>query len=449
MKNCWTKLLSAGTLKMEQKEQRLGVTKGINLLSLLLIFLNVVAALAFAPITGGVWVCRVGLGEALALSIVILLNYLDYHQLAKSFFYIVLNAGMFFFSAVLGPAGEAQLMVVFIIGVIFFAFGHPVIRVLCVLGTLTASGIVEWNFKVHFIQPILLDMGISDLMRWSAYPVIVALVAVLFCLFSWNHNRILTDQQVYSSFIQESLEQQLNNNVRKNSFIRTAYHEIRSQFKGIKMMIMVMDRMKEVKAIPEMARVLRDANAASDNVEGVMNNILEWSRYEAGVAEKVCYEPVDASVFFETLAGIARYDANEKDVKIYYDAIGDFGDYVLVDKVKITQIVTNLLSNAIKFSKPGGSIFLLLERFPHCWKIVVKDEGKGIAPDRLQKIFNPFETEVCKENVEGMGLGLTVCERLVTLLHGSIEVASQLGVGSRFTVILPVSFSYAEEYSYS
>lgn len=138
------------------------------------------------------------------------------------------------------------------------------------------------------------------------------------------------------------------------------------------------------------------------------------------------------------LVDIHQYSANNRNVKVEYSASEDIPEYLIGDRFKINQIIANLLNNAIKFTKPGSTIWFRFEKGNTNWIISIKDEGKGISPEKLESIFDPYVTEKNRDNVEGTGIGLHNAQILVEALNGKITVDSELGIGSIFTVYLPI-----------
>ena len=109
---------------------------------------------------------------------------------------------------------------------------------------------------------------------------------------------------------------------------------------------------------------------------------------------------------------------------------------ITTDKIRITQVITNLLNNACKFTKEGR-ITLGYRYVPArgVVEIFVEDTGKGINPEEQKMIFNRFYKQ--DEFAQGVGLGLSICQSIVDRLNGCIELWSEPGKGSRFTIILP------------
>jgi hypothetical protein len=109
--------------------------------------------------------------------------------------------------------------------------------------------------------------------------------------------------------------------------------------------------------------------------------------------------------------------------------------------LRLQQIVTNLVSNAIRYTQHGKIQLTCQMLSENQWAIAISDTGRGIAPDDQDRIFEPFFRVGSTEQSylpESTGLGLAIVSRLVKLLQGKIELVSQLGVGSTFTVIFPL-----------
>ncbi|HRI31823.1 MAG TPA: ATP-binding protein, partial [Candidatus Kapabacteria bacterium] len=121
---------------------------------------------------------------------------------------------------------------------------------------------------------------------------------------------------------------------------------------------------------------------------------------------------------------------------------------VTADEPKITQVINNLLSNAIKFTPKGGSVFVTLSAHNDTQLcITVKDTGIGIPPEHLPKVFEKFGNHQRSgtSGEKGTGLGMTIVKRFVELHDGTIDVQSQQGVGTTFTIILPIFSEQKEE----
>jgi signal transduction histidine kinase len=188
----------------------------------------------------------------------------------------------------------------------------------------------------------------------------------------------------------------------------------------------------------------------------LINDTLEISRYEAGKMT-LNLVPTDVYALISDVIEMLQPLANEKNLQMLVDCNSACADSwatlreglqptralekVLTDPLRLQQIITNLLSNAIRYTE-SGTVKLTCQILPdNQWSIAVSDTGAGIAPEDQSRIFDPFFRAGNKNNYvpDSTGLGLAIVSQLVKLMQGKIELVSQVGVGSTFTVILPLS----------
>jgi signal transduction histidine kinase len=187
------------------------------------------------------------------------------------------------------------------------------------------------------------------------------------------------------------------------------------------------DQRGDVREIASAGRVLLD----------VINDILDLSRIEAG-RMRLEREPIRLGSLLTDVASALRPLAHEKSLDLRVAIVG--GDpYVVVDPLRVRQIVTNLISNALKFTHEGGVTIRLLAMAREV-EVSVLDTGIGIPPAALEYIFDEFSQveSAGGGGLTGTGLGLSIAQRLVQLHGGVIGVDSEVGVGSRFWFRLPV-----------
>ncbi len=204
-------------------------------------------------------------------------------------------------------------------------------------------------------------------------------------------------------------------------------------------------------ALTRRARVI-DNDAAQEDLDRILraarhlltliDDILDLSKIEAGASE-LQLAPVDLARFFAEMADTARTLANKQRNKFSLTLAALPDDFV-TDRTKLRQIVNNLLSNAAKFTRDGE-----LELSARCVAqrllISVRDSGIGIAREDFSKLFKPFSQVEAAANrrFEGSGLGLALVRKHCQLLGGEVDVESELGVGSTFTVTLPIAIERA------
>jgi signal transduction histidine kinase len=174
----------------------------------------------------------------------------------------------------------------------------------------------------------------------------------------------------------------------------------------------------------------------------ILNDLLDLVKAEAGRLE-VNLVPCSPVEILEQVRQLMEVRAAEKSLRLVVET-EQMPPAVMTDPTRVKQILLNLVGNAIKFTE-RGSVIIRSRFLPEAesrgqWTIEVIDTGIGIAPDVLQRLFQPFEQghSSIARRFGGTGLGLAICKRLTGLLGGKIEAESTLGVGSTFRVILPV-----------
>lgn len=175
----------------------------------------------------------------------------------------------------------------------------------------------------------------------------------------------------------------------------------------------------------------------------LINDALELSRYDAGrmplQLATIAVQPLVNSIV-EMVEPLAR----AKDLKLEADYT-HAPEHVQADPLRLQQIVTNLLSNAVRYTEAGVVRIECTVQSEQQWTIAISDSGIGIEPDAQAHIFDPYFRAPLPEQappIDGTGLGLAIVDRLVKLMQGEIQLVSQPGTGSTFTVILPLKVEY-------
>ena len=188
-------------------------------------------------------------------------------------------------------------------------------------------------------------------------------------------------------------------------------------------------------------RVLRNGR----HLLRLVNDTLELSRADDGKIQLRLIQ-TDIRSLINSVKEVLEPMAQSKELQMVVDC-NLAPDRVLTDPLRLQQIVTNLLSNAIRYTQQG-SIRLTCQTFgANQWAIAVTDTGSGIGPENQARVFEPFFRvgySGDSHSPESTGLGLAIVSRLVKLLQGEIELVSQIGVGSTFTVILPLEIKTPE-----
>ncbi len=215
------------------------------------------------------------------------------------------------------------------------------------------------------------------------------------------------------------------------SFIGKVSHELRTPLTVIKGYVYTLQRAEDD---PSKAAKLDVINGECERLAYLVEDLLELSRAQAGelrisaeiFALRDCVEEVA-----ERLRGIAR----ERDVSIDVVWKGN-GSLVMGDENRVRQVFANLLTNGIKYAPPGTAVQVAGEAVGGNLAVSVADCGRGITPDALVRIFDEFY-QAPDRSLPGAGLGLAVARELVEAHGGELVVESEVGKGTRFTVLLP------------
>jgi len=226
----------------------------------------------------------------------------------------------------------------------------------------------------------------------------------------------------------------------KSEFLANMSHELRTPLNAIIGFSELLQEQFYGPLNTEQDEYLTNIRTAGEHLLGLINDILDLSKIEAGRME-LDLEEVDLPQVLASSITIVKEKAHNNGIHLSVDA-GDTGA-ITADARKLKQIIFNLLSNAVKFTPSGGAVNLTAHTEGATVAIAVTDTGAGIGPEDQQKLFREF-TQVdgsLSRRHEGTGLGLALTKRLVELHHGTIAVHSVLGAGSTFTVRLPLAMT--------
>lgn len=307
------------------------------------------------------------------------------------------------------------------------------------------------NLWVHFSLYFIFNAAAFHFYKIPGQDPIYQWLLALFMLFSFSlfavhlyiytraTNLLESQLKDYCRQVEADLKRELESGEMKSQFIRNAYHEVRGQFWGIFVISKLLRKGQQKGYANYLYKGLEDLCNGCHNLQLLLNNILEYAKYESGIPDSPRYEAVSIRRNIAELIDIAQYAAGEKNIKIESYISEEIPDYILYDRIKMNQVMTNLINNAVKFSNPGSIIAIRLDKDKDKWHINIKDQGIGIIPSKLPSIFNLFVNAKNRgSNEEGMGVGLYIVRRLVTALQGEISVKSEENAGSCFTVELPI-----------
>ena len=228
----------------------------------------------------------------------------------------------------------------------------------------------------------------------------------------------------------------------KTRFLNNMSHDIRTPMNVILGYAQLMESELDGKDMPETLEHLEKLQQSGNLLLSIINNVLDMARIESGrmeLDENYCrIEDVRKSLF-----AVFDEKARKKDIALHYTMNVEH-EHILTDVTKVKEIFVNILSNAIKYTPVGGSVMMSVDELP-CdepgYMIVrnrVSDTGIGMSQEYMTKIFDAFTREhnTTKSKIAGTGLGMSIVKKYVELLGGTIDVESEPGKGSTFTVTL-------------
>ena len=170
----------------------------------------------------------------------------------------------------------------------------------------------------------------------------------------------------------------------------------------------------------------------------MVNDLLDHAQMQSGKL-KIRNEPFSPASLLLLVKNLLSGLAEQKSLKLTTHVDAALPELILGDNSRLQQILVNLIGNAIKFTE-YGAVNVSVKRLETEWQMSVQDTGIGIPAERLPDIFEPFRrgSDYATRNHQGAGLGLSIVKKLITLMDGQIEVHSTVGVGSVFTVTLPL-----------
>lgn len=281
----------------------------------------------------------------------------------------------------------------------------------------------------------------------------IALMLAAVLLYTFFQMRMSKEKQK-SLEVEESLNEQLKDALNKakeashakSTFLSNMSHDIRTPMNAIVGMSSLAKRAIDEKKYSTAEDDIKIVQSSSKQLLGLINDVLDISKIESGKMV-LAKEPYTIPLVIQDVSSviIPLFLAKSQDYQIH--AVNLKHEFVIGDQVRLKQVLLNLLSNANKYTPEGGKIDFYIEELEGgsdtsgYFRFTVKDNGIGIAEEKIDKIFDPFSREVNStvNKVEGTGLGLTIVKNIVEATGGTINVVSKKGEGSVFTIKVPLT----------
>lgn len=236
----------------------------------------------------------------------------------------------------------------------------------------------------------------------------------------------------------------------KSVFLSNMSHDIRTPMNAIvgftALALTHIDRKEQVE------EYLKKIMTSGNHLLSLINDILDMSRIESGkmhLEEKPCRLPD----ILHGLRNIVQADVHAKQLELYIDTVDVLNEDIYCDKLRLNQVLLNLLSNSIKYTQAGGLISMRIIEKPGAssghanYEFCIRDTGIGMSKEFVEHIFEPFEREKNStlSGIQGTGLGMAITKNIVDMMNGTIEVKSEQGTGTEFTVSFTFRLSSEEK----
>lgn len=299
-------------------------------------------------------------------------------------------------------------------------------------------------FTISFTFLCLLAVNLTDLtpklglafqqnehmaIAMQIFNLIIAIICTLMIARTITRNNFYMEEALANA--KETAEQSLKE---KNRFLSIMSHEIRTPANAI----LGMTHLLKEKGVPDSIR--RDVQLlhySSQHLKSLIDNVLYYNNLEMGKVD-VELRPFDIRKFCHNAVDSFVLEAAKKNIELHFDFDDRIPQFVLGDYEKLILVLHNVLSNAIKFTKKG-EVFLWVKMShldeKNCYVLFkIADTGVGISNEKIAdifKVFNQLDSKITRSH-DGMGLGLSISQKLLQLMHSSLHVSSEEGVGTTF-----------------
>jgi len=286
-------------------------------------------------------------------------------------------------------------------------------------------GIVGVDFDGNDIHEAITS-GFTQLITLAT--VLTAIGIILFFL-------LMRDLGFMTQRLETALKESTAASLAKSNFLSNMSHEMRTPMNAIIGMTTIGKRANEVN---EKNDALDKIGSASTHLLGVINDILDMSKIEAGKMELLLGE-FDLEKMINRLISVLQSRSDEKNQILAVNIDENVPRHFIGDDQRLAQVLANLISNSVKFTPEGGSVTLNIsvasESDDYCeLRFEVVDTGIGISPDKQSKLFDAFEQaeDVTTRIYGGTGLGLAITKSIIEMMEGNIWIESELGKGAKF-----------------
>ncbi|SFE17188.1 Signal transduction histidine kinase [Chitinophaga sp. CF118] len=364
--------------------------------------------------------------EVVVLSMVVVLNTKHKFNAAALLVFYTHLFGMFFFGLIIGPAACIEGISIFLVSLSFLLFSKRLYQIFSIAALFIVTLSLEVNYYYGTVEhlPYSADQGrIISAMIFFAVVILNILVV-----------------NFYSTDFLKWIGRVEKKNDSKSDFITKTSHDLRGSINVIESILNECfdpSGNNEEQVLVESKHLLNMYFALQD-AKLVMNDVLSLRKMESGVYDEIIKSSIEIREWFEKRASAYQILGDSRSINIECNISDEIPEYIITDAAKLHRIIINLLTNAIKFTHNNSTIHInVYASLGMVFNVDVKDEGDGIEEAYIEKIFNPYVSQA-GQSTEATGLGLTISRHFANLLGGSIIVKSKMGMGSTFSLSIPL-----------
>ncbi|MGL1903613.1 MAG: PAS domain S-box protein [Fibrobacterales bacterium] len=258
----------------------------------------------------------------------------------------------------------------------------------------------------------------------------------------------ITEQKAIIRELQDAKKRAVASNRAKSTFLASMSHELRTPLNSILGFSQLLEKRAITNKLKKEGQFVEKIRTAGEHLLSLITDILDLAKIESG-SIALDNESVSLNDVVREALDVIRHMADERsieiaDEKLFYTSAE--GCFVHGDYLRIKQVMINVLSNAVKYNISKGEIELSIDKNDESITLNISDTGYGIAPEYIPNVFEPFNRlGIENTNIEGTGIGLTLCKKLMAAMNGTIELSKTSGTGSTFAIKLPRSMRSDEE----